>query len=56
MKLKDISRAKTKTRSIRATAETFRQLKVLGAITEQNQEQVLSSLLQEALKELNIKN
>jgi len=52
MKLKDISRGKTRTRSIRATDETFHQLKVVGAIREQNQEQVLRSLLEETLKGL----
>jgi len=53
MKLKDINHKKTKPRSIRASEETFHNLKIVGAITEQSQEQVLSSLLVDALNKLN---
>jgi len=56
MKLKDINQGKTRPRSIRCSNETFRQLKVVGAVREKSHEQVLSSLLQEELTKLKLNN
>jgi len=50
MKLEDI-----KPRGIRASDDTFYQLKIIGAHTKKTQNQVLSKLLAEEMKRLNIK-
>jgi len=56
MKLKDINQGKTRPRSIRCSNETFGLLKVVGAVREQNHEQVLSSLLNEEITNLKLNN
>ena len=54
LKLEDIGQEKIKPRTIRASDKTIRQLKIVGAYTKRNQEQVLKSLLKEELKRLDI--
>jgi len=50
MKLEEI-----KPRSLRASGDTLHQLKVVGAHTKKTQNQVLSKLLEDELKRLQIK-
>ena len=54
LKLEEISQEKIKPRTIRTSDKTIRQLKIVGAYTKRNQEQVLKSLLKEELKRLDI--
>jgi len=54
MKLEDIRGEQTKTKSMKASEETFKRLKVVGAHTQRTQNQVLRDLLREECNRLNI--
>lgn len=54
MKLEEIGKEKIRPRTVRASDKTMQQLKIIGAYTKRNQEQVLKSLLKEEMAKLNI--
>jgi len=54
MKLKEIQREQIRTKSMKASDETFKKLKILGAFTQRTQNEVLSDLLKEALEKLKL--
>jgi len=54
MKLEDITRDEIKTKTMKASDETFKKLKIVGAHTQRTQNQVLSDLLKEEFIRLNI--